>query len=153
MDNLNTVYEIAEELLHIVPRLGRLLALTMRDEDEEETSMMQITVLFHIEHNPLTTSELARHRRVSLQAASALVQSLVERGWVVRIPDPNDRRQSLLQITPEGQARAQAAKHQVANRLAALLENLSPEETDAAKIFLPALNRILMKKLTADDVK
>lgn len=153
MDNLITAFAIAEELLHIVPRLGRLLALTVRETGDEETTMMQITVLFHIEQNPLTTSELARHRRVSLQAASALVQSMVERGWVVRTPDPNDRRQSLLQITPEGIARAQAAKAQMADRLARLLESLSPEERHAAMVFLPALNRILMQQTAAEDVK
>ncbi|HEX2906679.1 MAG TPA: MarR family transcriptional regulator [Phototrophicaceae bacterium] len=136
-----------------MPNLGRLIALMAREAGEEETTMMQISVLFHLENNPITTSDLAKKRRVSLQAASALVQNMVERGWIIRMPDPHDRRQWLLQITPEGLARAQGAKTQAANYLAGLLEALSAEEIQAAQIFLPALYRILMQQMAIGDRK
>src|SRR5450432_3338010 len=99
-----TPYAAAKALLEIFPSMGRLISSWMRTSGEEEATMMQIGVLMHIQEQPITTSELAKRRKVSLQSASVLVQALVERGWLTRIPDPNDRRQSLLQVTPEGLA-------------------------------------------------
>ncbi|MBN1563765.1 MAG: MarR family transcriptional regulator [Anaerolineae bacterium] len=101
--------------------------------------------------HPLTVSKLAQTRRVSLQAASALVQGLVERGWVTRTPDPNDRRQALLEVTPEGLARAEFAKGQMVSYLVGSLDGLEPEEIAAASIFLPAVKRVLLENLSGDD--
>jgi DNA-binding MarR family transcriptional regulator len=153
MDEAWTAYTLAEELLKVMPSLGRLMASYMRDSGEEETTMMQVTVLFHLEHQTLTASELAKKRRVSLQAASVLVQGLVEKGWVLRVPDPKDRRQFLLQLTPEGLERAHSARKQVANFLAEFMQGLSEEELAAAKIFLPALNQLLLQQVETEASK
>jgi DNA-binding MarR family transcriptional regulator len=153
MDHLWTPYTLAEELLKILPNFGRLVASSMREEGEEEATLMQVSVLFQIKEHPITASELAKRRNVSPQSASVLLQSMVERGWLVRIPDPNDRRQSLLQITPEGLARAQAAKDQIASRLARFLVDLTSEEIAAAQVFLPALQRVLMAQMMTADTK
>jgi len=98
----------------------------------------------------MTTSELARKRHVSLQAASALVQGLVERGWVVRTPDANDRRQVLLQITPDGLEHAEVTRRQVADYLAGFLNTLTPEEMAAAQVFLPGLRRVVQQEFVLD---
>jgi DNA-binding MarR family transcriptional regulator len=153
MSNLWNTYTLAEELLKLLPNLGRLLAVFMRESGEEETTLMQIGVLMRLQEQPITTSELAKSRRVSLQAASALIQGMVERGWVLREPDPNDRRQWLLQITPEGAERARTAREQVTRHLAGFLNDISPEEMAAAQIFLPAISRVLTQQITPDDGK
>src|SRR3954463_15299063 len=103
-----TPYTAAKSLMEVFPGMGRLMAAWMRASGEEEATMMQIGVLMHLKEQPITTSELAKRRKVSMQSASVLVQGLVEKGWLTRIPDPNDRRQSLLQTTPEGLSRAKA---------------------------------------------
>jgi DNA-binding MarR family transcriptional regulator len=59
---------------------------------------MQMSVLHQIRQHSITASELAKRRRVSLQSASVLIQGMVERGWIVRQPDPDDKRQFLLQM-------------------------------------------------------
>ncbi len=112
---------------------------------------MQIRALSFLIENQLTVSDLAKKRRVSLQSASTLVQGLVERGWVTRAPDPNDRRRSLLEVTPEGLARAQLAKEYLVSRLAAFLSGLRSDDVAAAQVFLPALKRILHEYETADN--
>ena len=135
----------AQALLEIFPILGRLMAVRIREVDSEadEATMMQMRVLSFLKEEPLTMSDLAKRRKVSLQSASVLVQSLVEKGWVIREPDPNDRRQWLLQVTPEGEARAQASLKLVTDILTDVLSELSPEELAAAQVFLPALKRIV----------
>jgi DNA-binding MarR family transcriptional regulator len=144
-----SVVTLAEELLRVFPNLGRLIALHMRESNEEETTLMQVSVLYQLQERPITASEIAKKRHVSLQSVSVLIQGMVERGWITRTPDPTDRRQSLLQITPEGMARAEIARNQIISYLADFLRDISPEEVAAAQIFLPALGRILTEHMAA----
>lgn len=152
MDTPWTTDTLARELLDVMPLFGRTIYYHARAIDEEQATFMQVKALFLLTQHPLTVSTLAKKRGVSLQAASALVQGLVERGWVKRVPDPNDRRQSLLEVTPEGMTRAQSTRDQMACRLVELLEGLGPQEIAAAKAFLPALRRVLTEYLIADDL-
>lgn len=152
MNNPWTIYTLAGELFEVMPLLGRTMFHHIRTLDQEKTTFMQVKALFHLIDHPLTVSTLAKKHHVSLQAASTLVQGLVERGWVTRVPDPNDRRQSLLEVTPEGLDRAQLAKDEMVSRLVGSLDGLEPKEIDAAKVFLPALKRVLMEHLIADGI-
>lgn len=151
MDSKWTIPTLAEQLLKVLPNLGRLIALHLRESGEEETTLMQVGVLYQLKERSITASELAKQRRVSLQAASVLVQGMVERGWIVREPDPADRRQFLLQITPEGLAKAENTRNQIIEYLAEFLQDLSTEEIAAAQIFLPALSRILTQHMATDN--
>lgn len=149
---INTPYSVAQMLLESLPSLGRLIAVRMREAGDDEATVMQIGVLMHIKEQPITTSELAKHRKVSLQSASVLVQNMVERGWITRIPDANDRRQWLLEVTPEGEALAEAVHKQFLNLLAEILVDLTPEELDAAAVFLPALHRVVTAHMTPETL-
>lgn len=153
MDSMWTIPVLAEELLRVFPNLGRLIALHLRESGEEETTLMQIGVLHQIQEQPITASELAKRRRVSLQSASVFVQGMVEKGWIVREADPTDRRQFLLQITPEGVEKAEATRNQIINYLADFLQELSAEEVAAAQVFLPALSRIVTQHSTTDKTQ
>ncbi|MFN8450254.1 MAG: MarR family transcriptional regulator [Anaerolineae bacterium] len=147
-----TPYVTAQAMLDILPGFGRLIGSRIRDSGEEEATLMQVGVLMHMKDQPITTSELAKRRKVSLQSASVLVQALVERGWLSREPDPKDRRQSLLRVTPEGMVEAQARHQQMTEYIAEVLADLTPEELAAASVFIPALRRIVASHLTPDPV-
>ncbi len=138
-----TPYDTAEALVKFLPLLGRLIGGRMRDTGEDEGTLIQLLALTQFKDKPLTASELAKRRRVSLQSASTLVQRLYERGWIVREPDPDDRRQTLLKLTPEGLAHAQATFDQIVSALAEYLEPLTTEELEAAQVLFPALQRAL----------
>ena len=148
MDSTWTIPILAEELLKVFPSFGKLMSSFLRESGEEETTLMQISVLHQIQEQPITASELAKKRRVSLQSASVLVQALVERGWIVREPSLSDRRQFILQITEEGLAKAASVKAQMVEYMEGFLEALTEEEAAAAQVFLPALNRILTEHMT-----
>ncbi|MBA3873193.1 MAG: MarR family transcriptional regulator [Anaerolineae bacterium] len=149
MDSTWTIPILAEELLKVFPSFGKLISSFLRESGEEETTFMQYGVLHQIQRQPITASELAKTRRVSLQAASVLVQGMVEKGWIVREPSLSDRRQFMLQITTEGLAKAEAMKTQIAHYMEGFLEGLSPEEMAAAQVFIPALGRILKNQMTS----
>ena len=144
--NTDITVEVTRELLAVLPLLNRIVAAEVRREAGEETTMPQFRVLAHLSPGPLTLSALAKKRRVSLQSMSELVQALVERGWVVRTPDPSDRRQSLLGLTDQGRAHYERAQAQTLQRLAPLMAQLAPEELAAVLMALPALRRVLIQE-------
>jgi DNA-binding MarR family transcriptional regulator len=57
-----------------------------------------------------TVAEVAAHLGVTKQAASQLVEQLVQRGYVKREPDPNDRRSRRLALTARGWECTRAAQ-------------------------------------------
>ena len=65
-----------------------------------------------------TVVDLAEHLGTTKQAASQLVTGLVERGYVVREPDPRDARARLLRLTDVGVACTRAAEEAAAEVVA-----------------------------------
>jgi DNA-binding MarR family transcriptional regulator len=105
--------------------------------------MPQFRVLALLAEQPRTLSALARQRRVSLQSLGTLVQVLVERGWIVRVPDPLDRRQQQLTLSEAGRAHYERAQAQTISALLPLLATLDAERLRAVQIALPALHDAL----------
>lgn len=52
----------------------------------------------------LTPTELARHRMISSGGMTAALDRLERKGMVVRVPNPNDRRGSLVRLTELGRS-------------------------------------------------
>jgi DNA-binding MarR family transcriptional regulator len=143
-----TPEQATHELLHVLPLLNSMIGAEMRAAAGEDTTMPQFRVLAQLSEAPRTLSALAKGRRVSLQSMSVLVQGLVERGWIERLPDPSDRRQQRLQLTRRGHTHYQRAQTRIVQRLRPLMEALSAEELQAVAQALPALGRVLSQ---ADD--
>lgn len=61
-----------------------------------------------------TVVEVAEHLGVTKQAASQLVEQLVQRGYVTREADPRDGRSRLLRLTEHGRACTRAAEQAAA---------------------------------------
>ncbi len=148
-----TPEEAAQELLSVLPFLNRTISADWRQEAGEATTMIQFRVLSYLVEGPLTLSALAKKRRVSLQSAGELVQSLVERGWIVRTPDPADRRQSLLELTGDGRTHYERAQERMVNHLVPLLGKLTPQEVHAIQVALAALRRVLSGDEDEKDVE
>lgn len=136
---------ITRELLAVLPYLNWLITQELRTHGTDETTQVQLRVLGVLRDAPLTLSALARKRRVSLQSASEQIQGLVERGWVIRKPDPQDRRQALLCITPEGRSQFESAYEQVVSALTLLLAQLPDDEGEQVFQAMAALRLFLAK--------
>lgn len=138
--------ETARELLALLPLINRIMVADLRQEVGEDTTMPQFRVLAYLLKEPLTLSDIARRRRVSLQSAGELIQTLVDRGWISRVQDPSDRRQMLLHLTKEGQHQYQRAHGRMLAHLIPFMEMLSEDEISAVMIALPALQRVLSRE-------
>ncbi len=144
---MSTSITTAQELLAVLPLLNRMMALELRQETGDDTTMSQFRVLAYLAEQPLTMSDIARRRHVSFQSAGELVQAFVERGWVIRMPDPTDRRQSLLHLTEEGRAKYERAQHHMLERLASFMDQLDEAEKTTIQQALQSLHRVLVQKV------
>jgi DNA-binding MarR family transcriptional regulator len=126
------------------------MAAELRQEAGEDTTMPQFRVLAYLAEEPLTLSMIARRRRVSLQAAGELVQMLNDRGWITRVPDPNDRRQMLLHLTEAGKQQYERAHSRMLTHLIPFMEKLTTEEMAAVQIALHALHHALAGQETTE---
>ena len=146
-----TSEDATREVLAVLPLLNRIVGAEVRREAGEDTTIGQFRVLAHLSEGPLTLSVLAKRRRVSLQSMSELAQTLVERGWIARTPDPTDRRQHLLQLTEPGRAHYLRVQEMTIRQLAPLLAQLSAAELAAVRVALPALRRVLMQEENSES--
>ena len=144
-------HETAQELLSILPLLNRVMIVELRQAAGEETTMPQFRVLSYLYEKPLTVSDIARRRMVSFQSAGELVQTLVARGWVTRIPDPNDRRQSLLHLTDDGRQQYERADGHMIDRLSEMLEHLSADDRTLIRRAMALLHNVLVEEVEAGE--
>lgn len=92
----------------------------------------------------LTPTELARHRMITSGGMTAALDRLERRGWIVRVPNPNDRRGSLVRLTDAGRVAIDRAMDLHAETERRLVSALSDD--DARE-----LQRILRQLLLATD--
>ena len=143
---MSTSLTTAEQILAVLPLVSRIMAVELRQETGDDTTMPQFRVLSYLAEEPLTMSAIARLRHVSFQSAGELVQALVEKGWVVRMPDPSDRRQSLLHLTDVGLAQYQRAQNHMLERLASFMDQLDEDEKTTIQQALQSLHRVLVQE-------
>lgn len=75
-----------------------------------------------------TTADLAGYLGVTKQAASQLVDHLVRRGYVTRVPDPTDARARILRMTDRGRACTDAAQEAAGETVESWRRQLSPRD-------------------------
>ncbi len=116
-----------------VARLGRLL----ETNSTAELSLPQYRVLGVLSTGEERASQLAARLSVAKPTLTALVDSLVERGYVIREAADGDRRAVRLSITPAGRAALGAAGDQLRGVLDEVLDRCA----DAAAV-LAALEQL-----------
>lgn len=92
---------IIEEVVELLPSIGRgLYAALMGDPEIRGLTLPQVKALIYLYDNgERSMSELANGLAVSLPSASELVDRLIDRGLVERLPDVSDRRRVLIALT------------------------------------------------------
>ncbi|MDD4984485.1 MAG: MarR family transcriptional regulator [Dehalococcoidales bacterium] len=123
-----------EMLISEVIRLDRQVHRIIRRHSSDawmgiNLTMPQVKTLFFICNQPgATSSRLAEALGVTPPNVTGIVDRLVEQGLVTRRDNPEDRRVSVLQITPEGEAIISALRERKSSIMKEILEHLSAEE-------------------------
>ncbi len=137
-----TQAEIAHRMVRLIPMLLHFMAGELRGTAAGRTpAHFRLLMLLH--EGPHNLSELAERQSVSLATMSNSVATLVERGWVTRTPDENDRRMVRLEITPAGADALHAAHQAVEGRMAQLLAEFSGGELERLDEGLTLLQRLV----------
>jgi DNA-binding MarR family transcriptional regulator len=131
---------VAAHLRVVVARTARRL----RQEAGSDLSPSQTSALAAVDrHGPLTPSELAACERIQRPTATRVLARLEEAGWVTRAADPEDRRSSLVSITPEGRALLEKLRTRKDAFLAQRLAKLDAEELATLERAADILERVL----------
>jgi DNA-binding MarR family transcriptional regulator len=134
--------EIAAELRVVIGHLKRRL----REESHPgEFTGSQMSVLARLEREgPATVTTLARAEGVRPQSMGATVATLEAAGLVAGLPDPKDRRQTILSLTAACRQWIQA--HRAAREdwlYRTLRAKLGPEELEELARSLSLLQRLV----------
>lgn len=84
-------------------------------------------------------SEVARRLEVKAPLVTMLANTLLDRGYVTRIPHPIDKRAKLLIVTPKGRKFMQTVETEMNNELAVLLHGVTADELKAYKNVLDTI--------------
>lgn len=134
--------ELTEGAARLYLAIGRL-SRSLRRSSTMGLGHGSTSALATVVHGgPLRTGDLAAREGVSAPTMTRIVAVLVAEGYVVREPDPDDRRVWLVRATDQG---ARVINDVRSARSQALLDRLSrlpTAERDAVLAALPALEAI-----------
>jgi DNA-binding MarR family transcriptional regulator len=133
----------AEQMMTIFPRLIRAIKHNSRSAGDSpvhstfrEMGESQVMALFSLHGRRQLTSELSKRFNVATPTMTRIIDGLVEKGYVERQPDPDDRRCIYLQVTPSGAEIAERAREEGREALARYLSPLTSEQlTDIMRAF------------------
>lgn len=107
--------DLARLLLEAHRSIGAELASTLAERGYPDTRPGHSAVFLHIDRRSGTRlTELARRARMTKQGMMLLVDELEERGYVRRVPDPEDARAKIVRLTARGRRCAAETRRVVA---------------------------------------
>ncbi|SDP25640.1 DNA-binding transcriptional regulator, MarR family [Arthrobacter sp. ok909] len=136
-------------LLRIVQGLRRVdtgtYALRIRLAEKLGIGTIDINAMAFVgEVDGLTPKDLGKALNITTGSVTAMVDRLESKGFMVRKPNPTDRRSVLLHLSPEGTDAMQWANDHFAAAAAALLEESSEENIVNIAEFLEGIGQRLM---------
>ncbi len=129
---------IAQMILETTPLVRRTITAKLR-RDGISQPLPQLQVLALLAERPRNLSELAELQGVTLASMSNTVSRLADEGLVSRRQLPEDRRQVILGLTPQGKAAREAARTKAEAMVNDLLAFLSSEEQNTLMAGLDVL--------------
>jgi DNA-binding MarR family transcriptional regulator len=132
--------DLASHLRLTIARTARRL----RQEAGTDLSPSMTAALATIErHGPMTPSEVASRERIQRPTATRVLARLEEMGLIARTPDPQDRRSSLIAITPQASEMLAEQRTRKTAFLAERLDRLTPDDRAALGRAADILERML----------
>jgi DNA-binding MarR family transcriptional regulator len=140
MSKSTEVKAVAQEIVKVIPQVMRTIGAE-RHFSGHTMSPAHLRLLTILASHPCNLSELAVRHAVSLPTMSNSISVLVERGWVNRVPSPGDRRQILLELTPDGRTVLIEIKSRAEARVAEVLGKLSSDDLASLSAGLTVLEQ------------
>jgi DNA-binding MarR family transcriptional regulator len=99
---LTSLDELRRESIKAIssPEMKKMYGLTVR----QGSAISQLKLMLEEEPEGVALKALAKRMQMTIPAASLLVESMVSKGYMVRNPNPTDRRSIRIALTEEGNA-------------------------------------------------
>jgi DNA-binding MarR family transcriptional regulator len=140
MSKPTEIKAVAQEVVRVIPQVMRTIGAE-RHFLGHTMPPAHLRLLTILASHPCNLSELAVRHAVSLPTMSNSISVLVERGWVNRVSSLDDRRQVLLELTPDGRAVLVEIKSRAEARVAEALEKLSSDDLASLSAGLAVLEQ------------
>lgn len=138
-----TPEQCASALMETMHPIMQFIRAEMRRQREPSLSVPQFRVLAFLNRHPgASLSEVSEHLGVTRATASAMTERLVQRNWVDRTADPQERRQIMLTLTETGRTNLEQMRDSTRYRIAELLNQLSTEELADVASGLSILSQV-----------
>jgi DNA-binding MarR family transcriptional regulator len=130
---------LAADLRVAVARLARRL----RQQTGTDLTASLLSALWSIERlEPVTLGDLAVAERVQPPTLTRIASRLEEDGLVVRRTDANDRRVTIMQLSPDGRRLLERTRTRRTAYLTKRLRGLDPEDLAILERAAPILERL-----------
>jgi DNA-binding MarR family transcriptional regulator len=139
--DLRTIAGLASALRPSVLRLARRLR-QLRDESLDLNSNQLSAMSVLLNSGDQLMGELAAAEKIQPPSMTRIVNGLEQRGFVVRRPDSQDRRQCVVGLTPSGHDVLLANRRRRDAWLAARIAELSPAERDVLRRAVEILDKV-----------
>ena len=95
--------DLIDRIAASMDRMSRLGRARMRDGLAGfDMTMPQIRTLYFLSRGPQRMKDISDHLMRGMPSATSMIDRLVRKGYVERVPDPSDRRVVLCRITDSG---------------------------------------------------
>ena len=136
------------EILRNIRKILRSLNLEskkiQRDYGVSIPQLMCLDYLGTLENYRSTQGEIARYLNLNSSTMSGIIDRLETKGFVARLPNPEDKRTIFIAITSKGSRLLESSPQLLHNKLSQKLEKLPPEKineiNDALLILVKSLN-------------
>lgn len=134
--------DVATNQQDVAETIYRLLVTLFRGLPRD-MSLTSIATLSTLERSgPRRITDLAAIQGVAQPSMTTLITNLERAGYVERRSDPDDRRVSLVAVTPAGATYIHTRRRAGAEAIAELVEHLPDEEIATLTAAAPALHHI-----------
>ena len=121
--------ECAAKIMEVVPGVIRFIRADMRRQGQTVVSLSQLRVLWFLNRCPQSSlSEVADDLDVTRSTMSMMIERLVQRGFVHRVENPQERRRVLLTLTAPGAEYLEQVSQATRSKVAGVLSPLSDAE-------------------------
>ncbi len=133
--------ELIDRIAASMNRMTKLGRARMRDDLAGfDMTMPQIRTLYFLSRGPQRMKDISDHLSRGMPSATSMIDRLVKKAYVERVPDPSDRRVVLCRITDSGLEILDRFSRLGAVRFEAIAEPLTKDDL---KKIAPALDLLV----------
>ena len=144
--------ELIDRIAESMERMRRLGRARMRDDlAGSDMTMPQVRTLYFLSRGPQRMKDISDHLMRGMPSATSMIDRLVRKGYVERVPDPSDRRVVLCRITGPGREMLDRFSRMGAVGFEAVSESLTDDELDKIAPVLEMLVDAMARQTSSES--